>query len=151
VVFELVRITEEGLPATPIAELPRDVAENCAGTAVLLRRTGYALPWVGYVAAADGRAVGGGAFVGPPQNNLVEIAYYTLPEFEGRGYASRTAAELVAIARREQPGIVIRAFTLPAPGASTRILERTGFRWFGDATDPDAGPVWEWRTQEELA
>ncbi len=31
-------------------------------------------------------------------------------------------------------------------GASTKILQRLGFKLFADAQDPDAGDVWEWRT-----
>lgn len=64
------------------------------------------------LAAVGFVAVGGGAFVGPPRNNRVEIAYFT---------------------QRES-------------NASTKILQRLGFKLFGDAQDPDAGEVWEWRT-----
>jgi RimJ/RimL family protein N-acetyltransferase len=90
--------------------------------------------------------VGGGAFVGPPQDGLVEIAYYTLKDHEGRGHASRTAAALVAIARRHDPQLTLRAFTLMEHNASTRILGKLGFRIVGTAQDDDAGEVWEWRT-----
>lgn len=99
------------------------------------------------MAVDSGHAVGGGAFVGPPRDNRVEIAYYTLKEFERRRYASRTAAGLVAIARQAQRDIVIAAFTLRERNPSTRILERLGFGYFGDAQDPDAGDAWEWRTR----
>ena len=99
-----------------------------------------------YVAVDHGRAVGGGAFVGPPRENRVEIAYFTLTELQGFGYATRTATELVAIARNANPGILICAFTLRESNASTRILQRLGLKLFGDAQDPDAGDVWEWRS-----
>lgn len=143
--FSLVRCTADGKPVEPIAVLPAEIAANCASTADLYRRVGFVEPWVGYVAIDSGVAVGGGAFVGPPRENRVEIAYYTLKEFEGRGFATRTAAELVAIARRNLPGIVVTAFTLPEQNASTWILRRLGFELFGSARDPDAGDVWEWR------
>jgi len=143
--ISLVRCTADGKPVEPIMTLPAEIAANCATTADLYRRVGFVEPWVGYVAVDAGSAVGGGAFVGPPRENRVEIAYYTLKVFEGRGYATQTATGLVAIARQTQSGVVITAFTLPEKNASTSILERLGFELFGSARDPDAGDVWEWR------
>ena len=143
--FSLIRCAADGSPVEPVAALPAEIASNCASTADLYRRVGFVEPWVGYVAVSAGSAVGGGAYVGPPRENRVEIAYYTLKEFEGRGFATQTAARLVAIARRASPGIVIVAFTLPEQNASTRILQRLGFEHVGYASDPDAGDVWEWR------
>jgi hypothetical protein len=32
------------------------------------------------------------------------------------------------------------------PVKPTKILQRLGFTLFGNARDPDAGDVWEWRT-----
>ena len=144
--FSLVRCGPDGVPLIPILEVPAAVAVTYGANADLYRRVGFVPPWVSYVAVNDGRAVGGGAFVGPPRENRVEIAYFTLPEFEGLRYATRTAAELVAIARNSNPGIIIAAFTLRESNASTKILQRLGLRLFGDAQDPDAGDVWEWRT-----
>jgi RimJ/RimL family protein N-acetyltransferase len=63
-----------------------------------------------------------------------------------RGYATQTATHLVAIARRTAPGIALKAFTLPQASASTKILERLGFKLVGYGQDEDAGQVWEWRT-----
>jgi ribosomal-protein-alanine N-acetyltransferase len=146
VAFSLVRCGADGIPLSPISDVPEAIVETYAANADLFRRVGYVLPWVSYVAVDDGRAVGGGAFVGPPRDNRVEIAYFTLGELEGLRYATRTASELVAIARNAIPGITIAAFTLRESNASTKILQRLGLRVFGDARDPDAGDVWEWRT-----
>lgn len=143
--FSLARCGADGTPLIPIPVVPDEVKETYAANAALYRRVGYIEPWVSYVAVVDGRAVGGGAFVGPPRDNRVEIAYFTLKELEGLGYATRTATGLVAIARNSQPGIVISALTLQELNPSTKILQRLGFRRFGDAHDPDAGAVWEWR------
>jgi len=41
--------------------------------------------------------------------------------------------------------VEIAYFTLQEHNASTRILQRLGFAFFGNARDPDAGNVWEWR------
>lgn len=144
--FSLVRCGADGSPITPISDVPEAIVASYAANADLYRRVGFVPPWVSYVAINDGSAVGGGAFVGPPRDNCVEIAYFTLQELEGRRYATRTASELVAIARNANPGIVIRAFTLRESNASTKILQGLGLRLFGDARDPDAGDVWEWRS-----
>jgi RimJ/RimL family protein N-acetyltransferase len=144
--FSLVPCDDKGIPLEHIAVLPEELTANCTATADLYRRVGYQPPWIGYVAVVDGCGVGGGAFVGPPQDGLVEIAYYTLKDHEGRGHASRTAASLVAIARRHDPQLTLRAFTLMEHNASTRILGKLGLRIFGTAQDDDAGEVWEWRT-----
>ena len=144
--FSLIRCGADGIPLTPISDVPEAIAATYAANADLYRRLGFVPPWVSYVAVDNGNAVGGGAFVGPPRENRVEIAYFTVEELEGLGYATRTATELVAIARKADPGIIITAFTLRESNASTKILQRLGLRLFGDAKDPDAGDVWEWRT-----
>jgi len=143
--FRLVRCDEQGTPVESVPDLPADVAANCIGTADLYRRVGYTVPWVGYIAVADGAVVGGGAFVGPPTDGFAEIAYYTCSGCEGRGYATQTAAALVDIARRHDPAVGLKAFTLMQDNASTRILKRLGFSVAGTAQDPDADEVWEWR------
>ena len=143
--FSLVRCGPDGTPTQPVAHLPDTLVANCVATADLYGRIGYVDPWVGYVAVDDGEGVGGGAFVGAPRDNCVEIAYFTLKEKEGQGYAARTVAGLIEIARRYEPQIVLKAFTLQEQNASTSILQRYGFRVVGDAHDEDAGAVWEWR------
>jgi RimJ/RimL family protein N-acetyltransferase len=38
----------------------------------------------------------------------------------------------------------IRAHTMPEQNASTRVLEKCGFRWLGEVVDPEDGAVWRW-------
>jgi ribosomal-protein-alanine N-acetyltransferase len=144
--FSLVRCGADGNPLQPIPVVTEAIAATYRANADLYRRVGFTPPWVSYVAVDSGQAVGGGAFVGPPREDRVEIAYFTLPEFQGRGYATRTATELIAIARKSIPVTAIFALTLQEHNASTKILKRLGFKLFGNARDPDAGDVWEWRT-----
>jgi [ribosomal protein S5]-alanine N-acetyltransferase len=144
--FSLVRCGPDGFPLNPISAVPEEIVASYAANADLYQRVGFVPPWVSYVAVDDGRAVGGGAFVGPPRDNRVEIAYFTLKELEGLRYATRTATELIAIARNSNPEIIVAAFTLRESNASTKILQRLGLKVFGDARDPDAGDVWEWRS-----
>jgi RimJ/RimL family protein N-acetyltransferase len=143
--IRLVQCDEAGEPVVPLGTLPPALADNCRGSADLYRRVGFEAPWVSYVALDGDAAVGGGAFVGPPREGRVEIAYFTLPGLEGRGYATGTATALCRIARAADPNLLLTAFTLPETNASTAILARLGFRVFGTAVDPDAGEVWEWR------
>lgn len=141
----LIRCAPDGKPVSPVADLPEELAANCAATADLYRRVGYVEPWVGYIAVAGRTPVGGGAFVGPPKDGCVEIAYFTLPEHQGRGFAGQVAAGLVAIARDQDPSMKLKAFTLMEENASVQILRRLGFARIGTAHDADAGEVWEWR------
>lgn len=143
--FVLVPCDAQGKPLQPVNGMSAQLLAACAQSADLYRRIGYHPPWVSYVATDSGEGVGGGAFVGAPKDGLVEIAYFTVDPLQGRGYATRTAHGLVAIARQAAPGIGIKALTLPEVNASTRILVRLGFRHVGMAHDVDAGEVWEWR------
>ncbi|RYZ65725.1 MAG: N-acetyltransferase [Proteobacteria bacterium] len=143
--IELIRCDPSGVPVMPVGDLPEPIAANCRLSADLYRRVGYVEPWVSYVAVEGGVALGGGAFVGPPHEGCVEIAYFTLPPHEGRGIAGQIATRLVAIARASDPSIGLKAFTLMEENPSVRILRRLGFVQTGTARDPDAGEVWEWR------
>lgn len=142
--FELVRCDERGAPERPLGPLPSEILDACAATAALYQRTAYIQPWVCYVAVSDGAPVGGGAFAGPPAYGRVEISYLTEPEFRGRGFASRTAARLLAIAREADPDIAVFAKTLAEETASTAILRRLGFRMIGEVVDEDIGRAWRW-------
>lgn len=142
---ELILCGPDGQPVVPLASMPEPIATNCQLGADLYRRVGYVEPWVSYIATVDGVPVGGGAFVGPPRDGCVELAYFTLPEHEGKGVAGQTASRLVAIARGHAPSIALKAFTLMEDNPSVRILRRLGFTLAGTAHDADAGEVWEWR------
>ncbi len=149
--FSLIRCGADGKPLDPsgqlIGEVPEAIAATYAANAELHRRLGYLPPWCSYIAVDSGVAVGGGAFVGAPRENRVEIAYFTLTESQRRGYATRTAAALIDIAHQCETKLVITALTLPHTNASSRILQRLGFHFHGMAHDADAGEVWEWRLQ----
>ena len=107
-------------------------------------RWGYKLPWVGYFAINNGQTVGVAGYKGGPKNNTVEIAYGTVPEFEGMGVGTRICRLLVETALKDTPGLRVTARTLPMVSASTRILEKNNFRKLGIIEDPEDGPVWEW-------
>jgi [ribosomal protein S5]-alanine N-acetyltransferase len=143
--FRLIQCDEQGEPVVQLGELPSGIESNCRGSADLYRRIGFEVPWVSYVAFDGDKAVGGGAFVGAPRDGRAEIAYFTAPEMEGRGYATKTATHLCKIARKARSDIVLTAFTLPESNASTTILTKLGFHVIGKSVDPEAGEVWEWQ------
>lgn len=116
--MELTAITENGQTAKPIPSAP-EATEMMDAMTHLYRTVGYDPPWIGYLAVEDGACVGMCGFKSPPQNNRVEIAYYTFPEHESRGIATRMAAELVRLALDEMPDVTVAAQTLPEENAST--------------------------------
>ena len=89
--------------------------------------------------------IGSAAFKGPPDDaGEVEIAYGIVPDYEGRGYATEAAAALVAFAFESDDVKRVRAHTLPAANASTRVLTKCGFKYTGEVVDPEDGLVWRW-------
>lgn len=109
------------------------------------RQVGFKPPWIGYFAAdAGGVFVGTCAFKGPPKAGVVEIAYGTFSEYEGKGVGTRMCYEVVEIAKAQRPQPTIRARTLPSENASTSILRKNGFGLLGNVEDPEDGTVWEW-------
>jgi [ribosomal protein S5]-alanine N-acetyltransferase len=128
---------------------PAFVTEIIAQTANLYDRDPRPMPWVGYLVVDDTipALVGTCGYKSGPTaspGRSVEIAYCTLPPFEGRGYASSMAALLVVIAETSRQVDRVIAHTLPEKNASGRILEKTGLTFTGDVIDPDDGPVWRW-------
>jgi CubicO group peptidase (beta-lactamase class C family) len=85
--------------------------------------------------------VGTCSFKGPPVEGVVEIAYGTNPEDEGNGYATEAARALVDFAASRPDVRLVRAQTLPGARASQRVLAKCGFRYVGEAIDPEDGLV----------
>ncbi|TDI66784.1 MAG: N-acetyltransferase [Bacteroidetes bacterium] len=111
---------------------------------------GYNPPWVGFFAVRGADTVGVGGFKGPLKNNTVELAYGTIPEYEGQGVATKICQLLVKAAIEHTPSVFITARTLPKKCASTRILCKNNFKKQGLVDDPEDGPVWEWLWQGNL-
>jgi ribosomal-protein-alanine N-acetyltransferase len=79
--------------------------------------------------------IGGGGFLGPPQDGQVGIGYSVLPQFHGKGYATEIAGALVQWAR-QQAVIRIVAETEWANPVSVRVLRRLGFAETGPGGEP---------------
>ncbi|MCP5144745.1 MAG: GNAT family N-acetyltransferase [Gammaproteobacteria bacterium] len=145
--MKLIPLLRTGDPQHAIANPPAELGYVRSAYAGLYQRVGYAPPWLGYVATVDGHCVGTCGFKSPPVDNRVEIAYFTFPGFEGRGFATGMARALIDISVNEAPAVCIAAQTLPEESASTSILRRLGFVCVDTVFHPDDGPVWEWRLE----
>lgn len=146
--LSFIPIDRDGAPRDYRGSLPEVTSEVFRATAELYRKVGFEEPWIGYLVLADETPVGTCGFKTPPRDGRVEIAYFTFPEFEGRGLASAMAAELVSITRRHEPSVVVAAQTLPERNASHRVLEKLGFRHVETIEHPEDGAVWEWQLNE---
>jgi RimJ/RimL family protein N-acetyltransferase len=123
-----------------------------AAQAELYRKTKAKAPWVGYLGRdpESNAIVGSCSFKDVCRNGDVEIAYFTFPQSEGRGWGARMAAALVEIAVREPDVSRILAHTLPEENASTHILRRLGFSLYGAVEDRDEGTVWRWTLDADM-
>jgi RimJ/RimL family protein N-acetyltransferase len=108
------------------------------------------LHWAGYfvVDQETREVVGSCAFkTAPSDAGAVEIAYFTYPGFEDRGYATQMARKLVQLASSSSTVQRVIAHTLPETNASTRVLEKVGMSFVGEVIDPEDGRVWRWQLQ----
>lgn len=140
----LIPIDRDGTTPGWTGEVPEAVGDILRATAKLYESVGFVVPWIGYLAITGGCVVGTCAFKSPPAGGRAELAYHTFPQFEGRGYATAMARELIALSVRRDPSLLIAAQTLPAHSASHRILEKLGFRHVTTLDHPEDGQVWEW-------
>ena len=143
--LHLIPIDRLGNPAEPIADLPAFVDEIGAAYRQLYSTEGFEPPWTGSFTVLEEQFVGGCGYKSPPRNGRVEIAYFTLPQFQGRGYATAMAERLIGIAESADPKVVVFAQTLPQESASTSILKRLNFELLGTVEHPEDGLVWEWQ------
>ena len=118
--------------------------EVILATIDLYKNKGFCKPWAGYLVIASDVIVGAAGFNGGPENNEVEISYYTFQEYEGKGYATLACKELIKIAKSQNPSLVIYAKTAPEENASTRILSKNGFVYQKVVKDHEIGDAWFW-------
>ena len=113
-----------------------------------LRDAASADPWrdgFGLVLLAENRLIGLCSFNGPPDaEGAVEISYGIAPGYAGRGYATEAARFLVEHAFASGRVRLVRAHTLPAYNASTRVLQKCGFQNCGEVVDEVDGTIWRW-------
>jgi RimJ/RimL family protein N-acetyltransferase len=79
-----------------------------------------------------------------PVGEVAEIAYFTYPDFEKRGIATRMAQRLISIAQECDSSVRIVAHTLAEENASNHILKKLGFAFAGTVDHPEDGKIWKW-------
>ena len=122
-----------------------DVCQQVISATIdLYKNIGFQKPWVGYLVVDSDVIVGAAGFTGVPENNEVEISYFTFQEYEGKGYATFACRELIKIAKSHSPGVVVFAKTAPEENASTRILSNNGFVYQKVVQDHEIGDAWLW-------
>lgn len=97
-----------------------------------------------FVAGDPPELVGWGGFKGPPRDGVVELGYEIARERRGRGLATAATTAMLAEAFDDQRVTAVIAHTRARRGASTRVLEKAGFGYDGEAQE-DVQPVWRWR------
>jgi [ribosomal protein S5]-alanine N-acetyltransferase len=81
----------------------------------------------------------------PDSSGVAEIAYGIAPAYQSKGYATEVANAMVDFVSRDKRVRTICAHTLAEPNASTRVLEKCGFKKVGETIDPENNlPVWRW-------
>ena len=81
--------------------------------------------------------IGNGGFKGKPSpEGTVEIGYSILDNYQKRGYGSEAVRAMLEWAFSHSKVHHVTAETLPALTPSIRILEKNGFRFVGDGSEP---------------
>lgn len=130
------------------AALGHPVVPEWATFPAALRRTRDSLaaadtPWGPrlFLAGEPPELVGWGGFKGPPRNGVVELGYEIAESRRGRGLATAAARAMVAEALADDRVTTLIAHTLPERNASTRVLEKVGFRFDAEGREREA-TVW---------
>jgi RimJ/RimL family protein N-acetyltransferase len=148
--MHLVSIPRDGKVSLSGITLPEAATSVVASTVQLYARCDYVEPWVGYLAFEGNNCVGCCGFTSPPAGGVVEIAYFTYPDFEGRGIATAMAQRLISIAQGCDPSVRVIAHTLTEENASNHILKKLGFARTGTVDHPEDGKIWEWSYEPKL-
>jgi ribosomal-protein-alanine N-acetyltransferase len=141
--MKLICIEEDGKVNANLT-LSKFVKEMCAANVANYKRMGFKKPWTAFLAIEENKIVGTCAFKAPPANGRVEIAYFTFPEFENQGFATKMATRLVELAQAVDKNIQVFAQTLAEANISTKILSGLKFKKVKEFVHPEDGQVWEW-------
>ena len=88
--------------------------------------------------------VGWGGFKGPPLDGVVELGYEIAGARQGQGLATAATQAMVDEAFGDELVSAVIAHTLAERNASTRVLEKAGFGFDGEALE-DGDTVWRFR------
>jgi [ribosomal protein S5]-alanine N-acetyltransferase len=145
--MELLPIKEHFEENKEFADNP-DCSDNLQLCIDFYKKIGFHPPWICYYVQVEDKLVGGAAFKGKPADNKVEIAYTTFPQYQHKGLATQMAQELIQLAFKTDPAVIITARTLPEENYSTRLLRKNNFKLLGMIVDDEDGELWEWQYQK---
>jgi ribosomal-protein-alanine N-acetyltransferase len=94
-----------------------------------------------FLAGDPPELIGWGGFKGPPRDGVVELGYEIAQDRRGRGLATEATREMLAEAFADEQVELVIAHTLAERNASTRVLQKAGFRYDGEAQE-DGAVVW---------
>ena len=136
------------IPLEPDLSNPMYQTENCQALISIYDeyypKNGYEPPWTGYFIIKDNEVVGSCGFTKAPEDGVVEIAYWTFPEYEGQGIGSFACGELVRMANEADPTVRLTAKTAPEDNASVHILKKNNFVYTHVVQDEEIGDAWLW-------
>jgi [ribosomal protein S5]-alanine N-acetyltransferase len=81
----------------------------------------------------------------PNAEGMIEIGYETAEDYRGNHLATEMAKLLIGNALAHPEVNTIRANTLSEYNASTKVLEKCGFKFLKEVIDPTDGPIWFWQ------
>lgn len=105
-------------------------------------------PWLPYlfVFRPDLAIVGLGGFKSVPDDRqTIEIGYSVAPTYQGKGFATSAACQLIEIAFASKLVDCVCAHTLAEQNASTRVLTKCGMTKESEIVDADLGNIWRWK------
>jgi len=103
-----------------------------------------------FVAGDPPELVGWGGFKGAPRGGVVEVGYEIAASRRGRGLATAATRAMLAEAFADGRVRTVIAHTLPEPNASTRVLEKAGFRFEREARQGE-NVVWRFAIGRPVA
>ncbi len=100
---------------------------------------------ISYGTLRERAVVGLGGFKSVPDaQRSIEIGYSVAPTYQGKGFATSVARQLIEIAFASKLVDCVCAHTLAEQNASTRVLEKCGMNKESETIDPDLGNLWRW-------
>jgi ribosomal-protein-alanine N-acetyltransferase len=80
--------------------------------------------------------IGSTGFKGPPVRGTVELGYGIVSDQHRKGFATETVRGLLGFAFADPKVSRVIAETLPELGPSKGVLDKTGFRYIGEGSEP---------------
>ena len=154
--FSLLQLDEKQLREIAASRVPVEISQRLedgalppdfvAARALSLLAVGHAFVWCGtylILCNQDQRFVGSCGFKNAPRSGRVEIGYGVAEAAQGQG-AATTAVGLLVRTAFEAGAQEVLAEVLPTNLASTRVVQKAGFKETGSRYDEDNEYVIQW-------